>query len=114
MKKKEKRKYIRSGKYKKQPSDAPQSTPDTPKEESSVIIPKKLTNTQIQELNQEIKDHYKGIENAHKPFTFEDLPLSIRTGVLRTIETRRILNLFDDSKERKQRALEYWRQNESL
>ena len=42
-------------------------------------------------------------------FAFNDLPLSIRTGVERIIAYRKKLGLLDDSKERKAKAIRYFR-----
>jgi len=40
---------------------------------------------------------------------FKDLPLSLRKEIEHIIERRKRLNLFDDTVERKERALRYWR-----
>ena len=44
---------------------------------------------------------------------YSDLPLSLRNEIEHIIEWRKKLNLFDDSVERKERALRYhiWRNN---
>ena len=42
-------------------------------------------------------------------FSFNDLPLSIRTSVENTIKMRKRLGLSDDSKERKERAVQYFK-----
>ena len=43
--------------------------------------------------------------------TFEDLPKYIKDEVLKSINYRKRLNLFDDSEDRKARALRYYREN---
>jgi hypothetical protein len=116
-----KRKYNRSGKYSKKPSETPQSITESIKEQSSdnlqvdkikqrVLVVDDTLNIG-HKLTEAIINSGKGEVITRDSFTFEDLPLSIRIGVERTIETRKLRGLFDDSKERKQRALEYWRQN---
>jgi hypothetical protein len=100
-----KRKYNKTGKYAKKQSEAVESTAEPLKEESSVsigggipegmVFPESVTTTNI-----------KG--NDYKVFTFDDLPLSVRTQVERDILYRKRLNLFDDSKERKERAVKYF------
>jgi len=42
-------------------------------------------------------------------FRYNDIPLLIRDDIERTLEGRKRVGLFDDSKERKERALAYWR-----
>mgnify|MGYP001571361702 CR=1 FL=1 len=42
-------------------------------------------------------------------FTYTDLPLSVRMGVENTIKQRGRLHLPDDSKERKEQAIKYFR-----
>jgi len=39
---------------------------------------------------------------------YSDLPLSLRKEIEHIIEHRKALNLFDDSVERKERAVRYW------
>uniref|UniRef100_A0A6M3JSJ6 Uncharacterized protein n=1 Tax=viral metagenome TaxID=1070528 RepID=A0A6M3JSJ6_9ZZZZ len=41
-------------------------------------------------------------------FKYSDLPLSLRKEIEHIIEWRKMLDLFDDSVERKERALRYW------
>jgi hypothetical protein len=98
-----KRKYNKSGKYAKKSSGTPQSITEPLKEQSSVsigggipegmVLPESVTTTNVTE---------------YKEFTFEDLPLSVRVGVENNIAYRKKLNLPDDSKERKQRAVQYF------
>jgi hypothetical protein len=96
-----KRKYNKTGKYAKVQSDAPQSSTEPLKEGNNIIVPKELNEAQIQEFK-------KDTGKLNKGFTFDDLPLSIRTQVERDILYRKRLNLFDDSKERKERAVKYF------
>ncbi len=80
--KRTKRKYTRKPK-----PDAPQSISSPIVEESSIIPQGEVV----------------------KVFTFNDLPLSIRTQVENTIKMRARLHLPDDSKERKERAIKMFR-----
>jgi len=41
-------------------------------------------------------------------FKYSDLPLSLRKEIEHIIEWRKKLDLFDDTVERKERALRYW------
>jgi len=139
-----KRKYNKSGKYSKQPTqDASQSTTDTSKDEISVIVPidvltaeykgdtdiiwdgkliakapdnlqdkiqsenidimhSKINHTKVYSLEKEVN-------KLSKKFTFKDLPLYIQNQIEKDILFRKRLNLFDDSKDRKERAVKYWR-----
>jgi hypothetical protein len=100
-----KRKYKRSGKYVKRPQEPLESTIEPLKVESGVIVPKELNDTQIKELKKDIEAEYQGVVNAHKPFTFEDLPLSLRMQVETALRNRKLKKLPDDSIERKATAL---------
>ncbi len=87
MKKKVKRKYTREPKQ-----DALESISSPVKEESSIV------------------DRITGEITEIKPtFTYDNLPMGIRVGVDRAIKLRARLHLPDDSKERKQRAVRYFR-----
>jgi hypothetical protein len=70
---------------------------------------RKYTRHAPQSNSEPIKEE-SGISTLVKdrPVTFEDLPLSVRASVERTIAYRKRLALPDDSKERKQRAVEYF------
>ncbi len=89
--KRTKRKYTRHEKVIKPTQDAPQSTTSPVKDESSIVAPDR-----------------EG-EPVLDGFTFNDLPQSIRIRVERDIAYRKRLNLLDDSKERKERAIRYFR-----
>jgi hypothetical protein len=104
-----KRKYNKSGKYSKVSQGNVQSNSKPIEGQSSVIVPIDVLTAEYKGDTDIIWDGKLIAKAPDKKFTFEDLPLSIRTGVLKTIETRKLRGLFDDSKERKQRALEYWR-----
>ena len=49
------------------------------------------------------------IKPSKTPFTFKDLPLSLRMQVESAIRMRKRLGLFDDSKERKEKAIRNFR-----
>ncbi len=88
--KKVKRKYTRHNKI--EPiQNAPQSQTSIVKEESSIV------------------DRVTGEIVVVKRFTEDDLPLSIQVQIERDIALRKRLNLPDDSKERKERAVRYFR-----
>lgn len=120
-----KRKYNKSGKYKKDKTleknfkdsckdtgkpilDNVQSITEPLKEQSSVkILSPKITTQKLEGDKWVDTGKFKA---ELKPFTFEDLPLSIRIGVENIITYRENLKLPDDSKERKQRALNYYKE----
>ena len=81
-----KRKYTR-----KPTPDALQSNSSPVKEESSII------------------PQVKVVSPAVKAFSFNDLPLSIRTQVENTIKMRKRLGLPDDSRERRLLAIKYFK-----
>ncbi len=57
-----------------------------------------------------LESHLEGIaDGTIKPFTFEDLPLSVRMGVENAIKLRTRLKLPDNSEERKAQAIKYFR-----
>ena len=81
-----KRKYNKSGKYKRNTGSASGKTGDFESpNDSSILSPV-----------------------ANSILTFEDLPKYIKDEVLKSINYRKRLNLFDDSEDRKARALRYW------
>ena len=55
------------------------------------------------------KEESSIIPQVEKVFTFNDLPLSIRTQVENTIKMRKRLGLPDDSRERRLVAIKYFR-----
>jgi hypothetical protein len=99
-----KRKYKKSGKYVKKPSETLESTTEPLKVESSVIVP---IDPLIMEYrgDTDIIIDGKLIAKAPKPFTFEDLPLSLRLQVETALRNRKLRKLPDDSIERKATAL---------
>jgi hypothetical protein len=114
MKKKEKRKYTRSGKYSKHTQDNVQSNSKPLEEQISDNIQAGQPEEAKADNNHVIKQPYVGsTPTLPTKFTFEDLPLSIRAQVETALRNRKIRHLPDDSKERKQSTLEYWRHNES-
>lgn len=94
MKRKVKRKCTRRETSKETVPDSLQSISSLSKEESSRV------------------DGVTGEITEVKPatgFSFNDLPASIRLGVENTIKARARLHLPDDSKERRERAVKYFR-----
>ena len=49
------------------------------------------------------------IQHDSNGFKYSDLPLSLREEIEHIIERRKALDLFDDTVERKERAVRYWR-----
>ena len=96
--KRTKRKYIRK-------PDAPESVSSPVKGERSIILPLKVLTA---DYNGDVDVIIDGKMIA-KAFTFDDLPLSIRTQVGNTIKARAMLHLPDDSKERRLLAIKYFR-----
>ena len=85
--KRTKRKYTRK-------PDAPQSISSPSKEESSIV----------DRVTGEIAK-----VKSDSGFSFNDLPLSLRIQVENTIKMRNKLGLPDDSQDRKERAIKYFR-----
>lgn len=86
-----KRKYKKSGKYKKNAGSSSGKTEGLePSNDSSILSPVAKSRITVT--------------------TFEDLPLSIRIQVEKDIAFRKRLNLFDDSEDRKARALRYYKE----
>ncbi len=89
---------------------APEPISDSVKEESN-IIPQAgevaVTVGGIMELGAELANFEEWVLN--KPFTFNDLPLSVQTYVNGIIKNRKARGLPDDSKMRKERAIKYFR-----
>jgi hypothetical protein len=103
-----KRKYNHSGKYKKVLKQDISSIPL-----HGIVAFPETTPEQFKVLKEKQLEKTSRLKDGERIFTFEDLPLSIRSQIERDIQFRKNKGLFDDSKERKQRAIDYWRQNES-
>ncbi len=119
MKKKEKRKYNRSGKYAKKPSDNVQSNSKPIEGQSNVRIlgkdepdidGQKVVSFDLSKIPEDAIITNTTLTIPTK-FTFKDLPLSTRVRVESQLAYRKTLKLFDDSVERKQRAINYFRKN---
>jgi len=70
---------------------------------------KKVKRTRKQGSEQSLDKTTGEITPKSDGFSFNDLPLNIQVGVDRIIEMRKCAGLFDDSVERKQRAIRYFR-----
>ena len=100
MEHKEKRKYVKSGKYSKHTSETPQSNSMSVETPIKDIIPEPHLTRALDILVP---------NNTPKVTTFEDLPLSEQKGIERILTYRHNLGLPDDSIERKQKAVNYFR-----
>ena len=98
-----KRKYTRKPK-----PDALQSKSSPIKEESSVL-PRMESVSISGGIPKGVDLPDTTTSSSHKEFVYIDLPFSIRQGVENSIEMRKRVGLPDDSKERKERAIKYFR-----
>ena len=55
-----------------------------------------------------MKKARKATESKSRGFKYSDLPITLRREIDKVIEMRKLMGLFDDSVERKERALRYY------